>query len=370
MKKYAFVLSILSVTAFADTAAAQQRFKDNFRPFLTRGETSWEVDVGARINEFDWNIASDITGTETPNILSELTWEDIKLIEFGGEVRHLEPLDVGFVDGSLHLEGGLNVGVPIAGDNQDSDYLGDDRTQEFSRSNNKGSRGYALGASAAVGYKIMLTGDTTRKARAIAKSPTPKTSHGRARKAKELAKALKNASPSVSLTPLLGYRWTEQNYKITGGNQTIDLLGTGGILGDTDCTCIPGLDSEYTAEWYGPFFGFEGEIAGKKHMLRMRGEYQALDYYGEAIWNLRTDLRQDPSFEQEADGTGYLLNAEYSYALDPNYALTVDASYHTRAAEDGISTSYLTTGAGSATTRLNEVNDKSYALRLGFRHDW
>lgn len=358
---------LLTGAIASQTADAQTRFQDNFRPFLTRGETSWELDVGLRMNQFDWNIASDITGTQTPNILSEVTWEDVMLVESRGEIRHVEPMNIGAIQGGLHLEGGVSVGVPLGGDNVTEDYLDDNRTTKFSQTDNKGSRGYAIGASAAVGYKIMLTGDTTRRARAIAKSPMPKSAHARARKAKELTKALRNSSPAVSLTPLLGYKWSEQNYKITGGSQTFDLIGAGGFLGDLS---NDGLDSEYTAEWYGPFLGIEGEIAGKTHMLRMRGEYQAAEYYAEGMWNLRTDYRQDPSFDQEADGDGYLLAAEYSYALDPDYALTVDAMYHMRTAEDGTSTFHFTTPGGDTTTRLNEVNDKSYALRLGFRHDW
>jgi len=376
MFRYGYaLLALLSCTAIAQPVSAgdkpPNKFKDNFKPFLTRGETSWEIDVGARMNDFDWNIASDITGTQTPNIISELTWDGVVLVEAGGELRHLQPMDISkFIKGGLHLEAGVRGGIPVSGDNQDSDYLGDNRTLEFSRSDNSGNRGYAIGASAATGYKIMLTGDTTQRARAIAKSPTPKTAQGRARKAQAMRRALNNTTPAISVTPLVGYTWDEQNYKITDGRQTIDLLGTGGILGDPDCTCIPGLDSEYTAEWWGPFLGLEGEIAGKKNMFRVRGEYQYLDYYAEAIWNLRTDLRQDPSFEHEAEGNGILLSAEYAYALDVDYELTLDASYHMREAEDGTSTGYRTTGAPPAVQQLNEVNDKSYALRLGIRHDW
>lgn len=364
LRKTALIVALLSTLA-AGTARAESSLKKEFKPFLTRGESTWALSAGVRRNDMDWNIATDPTGTTTPNILSELTWSDVTLLEIKGEVRHDEPLDIGAITGDLHLEAQATGGLTVAGDNQDSDYLGDNRTGEFSRSSNSGSEGSAFGGKLAVGYRIALTGDPARKARAIAKSRMPRTERERALRMQAYRKALKNAGPSVSLTPLLGYGWDQQTYRMTDGNQTVETVGVTLPLGP-----FSGLDSEYTTEWYGPFIGAEAEIAGKKNRLRLRGEYHDLTYHGEGIWNLRTTFLQDPSFTHDADGTGLLLNAQYAYALSERNALTLDGMYQKREATDGTDTLYLNTGAGTSTTRLNEVNDSSYALRVGLRRDW
>ncbi len=349
--------AIILLLITANTAFAQSSATKTFQPFLTRGETTWSVSAGIRRNDFDWNIASDITGTATPNILSELTWEDVTVLELKGKVRHVVPVETPIIDGGFHMEAGITGGITVGGDNQDSDFNGDNRTLEFSRSNNSASTGSTIGLSTAVGYKIQVSG-SSQKARAILTSRRPKTARGRAKRARALREALNDPAPTISLTPLIGFGWDQHTYNVTGGNQTIPATGPFG-----------GVDSKYIAEWYGPFIGLETEFAGKKNMLRLRGEYHDLTYYGEAVWNLRAGFRQDPSFVHEADGDGILLNAEYAYALGKDYALTVDAMYQKRTAEDGTDQTFLTTGA-SPTIRLNEVNDESQSLHVGLRYNW
>ena len=89
----------------------------------------WDFSAAYRVDSLDWNIASDPSGTLTPNILSELTWSDLKIID----------LKVEFVNrggDNSYARGYFAYGIIMEGDNQDSDYNGDNRTLEFSRSNN------------------------------------------------------------------------------------------------------------------------------------------------------------------------------------------------------------------------------------------
>ena len=332
---------VVPLETFADPTIYHGRRQ--YKPYLTKEYTSFDLGVGVRRNNFDWNIASDLTGTATPNILSELTWEDIVVLEATGTFRHEEPIHYGFFGGALMMEGELKAGITVSGDNQDSDYNGDNRTLEFSRSNNDSSDGYSIGGAVAVGHKFYLTRPHSKKRRS------------------RLYRRKKRSSASRSLfsfTPLIGYGWDQQQYKITDGFQTIPATGPFG-----------GLDSEYIATWHGPFVGLEAELENKKHLFRLRGEYHDLNYDAEAVWNLRSDFQQDPSFEHEADGDGIKIDAQYGYAIDSRYEATIDASYQKRTAEDGRDTVFFSNGTVTS-LKLNEVNDESHSLRFGLRYNW
>jgi len=365
------LITSLTLLGMTEHAAAQQHTKRNFKPFLTRGTTTLTVNAGIRRNNFDWNIAADDSGTATPNVLSELTWTDISILEFKPKIRHIEPADIYFIKGGIQMEAELIGGLTISGDNQDSDWLGNNRTLEFSRSNNDASDGYALGASVSIGYQFHLQDPTSP----TYTRPLPQKSYVRAlpsgriltsydRTPRRISQRKSPSTTAINITPLIGYGWDQQTYKMTNANQTISDFGFTNPLGPFD-----GLDSEYTAQWQEPFIGLEAEIKGEKNQFNLRGQYHDLDYSAEAVWNLRDNFQQDPSYTHEADGTGYLLNAAYAYALDSRYAVTLDASYQKRTAEDGLDKVFLTNGQ-TPTTRLNEVNDESQALHLGLRYHW
>ena len=116
----------------------------------------FELYSGYRTDKFDWNIANDLTGSSTPNILSELTCDDLDIFQFGIESSlrisnsHLPFLGL--------ITGYINYGSIIAGGNQDSDYAGDNRTFEFSRSNNDSSDGDVWDVSLALGPEFVFYG--------------------------------------------------------------------------------------------------------------------------------------------------------------------------------------------------------------------
>lgn len=323
-------LSLVLLAGTSDSAIAGSN--KGYTPFLTRGSTTFEVDGGIKYNKFDWNIASDMSGEATPDILSELTWDSIKVFESTAKLRHLQPVGMPIVGGAVMLEAEIKAGLTTGGENQDSDYNGDGRTDEFSRSNNNADGGYTLGWDAAIGYQFDITPSSVRK-----KSP----------------------QTYLMITPLIGYGWDRQKYEMTDGNQTIPAYGS-----------FDGLDSEYQAEWRGPFVGLEAEYQKNKHLFRLRGELQDLEYDAEAVWNLRTDFMQDPSYTHKGDGDGYRIDAEYAYAFSPNYVFTIKGAYEERTMdENGIDTTFFSDGT-VMTTRLNEVNDESGEFKLGVRYHW
>lgn len=110
-----------------------------------------DLSVGYRQDDLNWNIAGDTSGNN-PNILSELTWSDldIPIVKLSGNAVLWE---------HLVIDGMYDHGKIIDGDNQDSDYLGDNRTSEFSRSNNGVDQDDVWDVSAAMGYRMYYGAD-------------------------------------------------------------------------------------------------------------------------------------------------------------------------------------------------------------------
>ena len=272
---------------------------------------------GYRFDDFNWNIASDITGSATPDILSELTWSDLKMtqIKAEGEIVFL---------GHFVLDGSGSYADIYDGDNQDSDYLGNDRTLEFSRSNNKSDDGESLGWSAGGGLRLPLGSEP-----------------------------MLLGAEDIALTVLGGYAHNELNLIITDGFQTIPATGS-----------FAGLHSSYWAEWEGPWAGVELKGSMKRLLGAFRFEYHWANYNGSANWNLRADFQHPKSFEHEADGRGLVFNLSTSYKLTENFALDFQADIMDWKATGGIDRTFFSSGATSE-TRFNEVNWESLSFMLG-----
>lgn len=275
--------------------------------------------VGRRWDDFDWNIASDITGMATPNILSELTWSDLKMTQIKVEGNIV--LGDRFV-----LDGMISYADIFKGDNQDSDYLGDDRTGEFSRSNNNSSDGEAMDWSIGGGLKFYL-GD--------------------------LEDILLKAN-AVWLTVLAGYSYHELNLIITEGFQTIPETGPFG----------PTLHSSYWAEWDGPWLGFEMEGSRDKLFGIFRFSYHWADYYGSANWNLRSNFAHPKSYEHIADGYGLVFNLGAGYQLTDGFTLNLQSDIQDWEAKKGIDRTFFSDGS-DIEIRLNRVKWKSKSLMFG-----
>lgn len=284
-----------------------------------RPEVQMVFDAGYRRDDLDWNIAGDSSG-HNPNVLSELTWDDLESwqVKFMGSM---------IIPNIVALRGYADYGWIFDGDNQDSDYLGDNKTYEFSRSNNKSDDGDVWDASLAVGYPFRW-----------------------------------NQAVIATFIPLVGYSKHEQNLKITDGYQTIPPLGS-----------FPGLNSSYDTEWKGPFLGIDMRFkAGipsnfaERFETYFTYEYHWADYHAKANWNLRDDLRHPKSFEHEADGTGWIIGGGVNFILQRHIALNFDINYQNWRATDGTDKVYFADGT-TAKTRLNEVNWSTYAIGLGLQ---
>ncbi len=282
-----------------------------------RAETELIVSAGYRRDDLDWNIAGDANGNN-PNVLSELTWDDLESyqVQFRGSL---------VIPNIIALRAVADYGWIFDGQNQDSDYLGDNRTFEFSRSNNSADDGEVWDASLAIGYPFR-TGQTVIS----------------------------------TITPLVGYSHHEQNLTMTGGYQTIPPAGS-----------FPGLDSSYDTEWQGPWVGIDmrfraGEIRNfaERFETYFSYEYHWADYHAEADWNLRDDFQHPKSFEHDADGNGWIIRTGFNFALQRHIALNFNFDYQNWSTDDGTDKVFYADGT-TAKTRLNEVNWTSYAVGLG-----
>ena len=281
-------------------------------------------EIGYRSDDLKWSIAGDTSGNN-PNILSELTWENLGIVQLALKNKTIYR--------GVYFRGYFQYGWIVSGKNQDSDYEEDNRNDEFSRSNNSADNGSTRDLSAGIGYQFNFVND------------------------------------SFGLTPLVGYSQHKQYLKMTDGNQTVTYPG-GPPLGP-----FGGLDSTYDTDWKGPWLGLDAvfrshTMAGKeaavidKFELGVGFEYHWTDYNAEADWNLRTDFAHPTSFEHYADGRGFVISAAWNIFFRNNWALTVNGSYQGWETDPGTDRTFFADGTTSE-TRLNIVEWDTYAIAAG-----
>jgi len=286
--------------------------------------TDLDLSAGYRVDRFNWNIAGDAAG-RNPNVLSEYTWHDLETLQFRGALRAT-------IHEAFYLRTSLSWGRTLDGSNQDSDYTGDNRTGEFSRSNNSARGGTTLDGAIGLGY-------TFQKDR-------------------------------LRWIPLVGYSYSNQNLTLNDGYQSISAPVPG--LTPPPVGPITGLDSSYDAAWRGPWAGFDLFLEVLERLTLFAAfQYHWSCYEAEANLNLRPDLAHPRSFEHRADGAGYSVAAGAEYTLKGRWIATLSARYERWSTDPGTDTIYYA-GGPVAQTRLNEVDRRSFALMLGltYRFAW
>lgn len=279
-----------------------------------------DLDVGYRIDELNWTNAGTSTGTN-PNILSELTWQDLRIAEVRLKGQMAFPL-------GLQVRSDFGFGEIISGDNQDSDFSTDNRGDEFSRSNNSTDGDDVWGGQVALGWRLDFI------------------------------------DPSVHrpfwLLPWLGYSYREQHLRLTDGVQTIPATGA-----------FSGLNSTYQAEWDGYWAGLEIWMqATQRARIFFDLQYHWSDFYAQGQWNLRASgadaLAQPKSYEHSADATGFVgtFGWVYQHSLQSPWQIKLQGHYENWSTDAGIHRIFPATG-GSAETRLNEVDWRSATWSVG-----
>ncbi|MBV1882303.1 MAG: hypothetical protein KUG82_11760 [Pseudomonadales bacterium] len=282
-------------------------------------ETEIIFSLGSRKGDFDWSIASDFSGEKQPNTLSELSYFDLNITETAIDYQ-IKKRKGRFTN--LYIESHISAGYIEGGSIQDSDYDGDNRSEEFSRSLSNPEGSFTFNLVNAIGIKL-------------------------------------NLSETWRFTPLLGYAYNVQSFVIREGEQVLSTARRTPSVGQ-----FSGLDSSYQAQWYGFWLGLISEKNVDKHYFTLRSQFHFPEYYAEADWNLRSDFAHPKSFAHYASGSGISIKINYSYQIGKR--LKLNASYHNERwqTRNGIDTIYFEDG-DTASTRLNETNWKSSSLSIG-----
>jgi hypothetical protein len=282
-------------------------------------KTDLSLSTGYRVDDSSWNIAGNVSGTN-PNVLSELTWSDLEILQAVVSGRAL-------VNERVYLRGSFGYGWTFSGDNLDADFSGNDRTQEYSRSSSSADGSTVLDAALGLGYQFAFL------------------------------------SGKFRLSPLLGYSYSSQALTLKDGVQVIATPGLTPPAGP-----IQGLDSSYDATWRGPWLGIDLSFEITERVTLFGSfEYHWGTFDGEGNLNLRNDLAHPTSFEQDADAKGFLIAFSADYRLAGPWSLTMSFNYQKWSTDPGVDRLYYASGS-VAETRLNEVNWDTYALMLGLAY--
>lgn len=281
--------------------------------------------VGQRTDKLDWNIAGNLTTSQYVNVLSELTWSDIKSVEPYIQFQLISP------DHWL-LNTYLAAGSIYSGRNQDSDYASNDRQNEFSRSNNSANSGFTLDMDLSVGRQVPF---------------------------------LINKHP-FAFSPQIGYSQHIQNLTLTNGNQTLSVPPHQ----NTPLGPFAGLNSQYSATWTSLWIGVDFNTPlFDKFALSSAVEYHLANYLGQANWNLRSDFAHPISFDHNGAGYGWVMKVNLSYSFTTQWAITLSDIYQTWSIADGTDTTYFSNNT-AASTKLNAVNWQSNAILIGARYSF
>ncbi|MDT8383917.1 MAG: hypothetical protein RRB22_05840 [Gammaproteobacteria bacterium] len=298
--------------------------------FAAEAEATAALSLGYRLDALDWSIdgAGNPVGSE-PNILSELEWRDTEIVQLKAEL-------VGTNRAGFYFRGSAALGRSFDGENQDSDYAGDNRTLEFSRSLNDTNGSEVLDLGGGLGYTFFLGVDQ-----------------------------------AIRLVPMVGYSYHQQRLRMRNGNQVLwdadnAAIYDPGIVSGPPLGPFAGLDSSYEAHWFGPWLGVDlrMDLAGGSAVFARVEAHQAT-YFAQADWNLRDDFAHPVSFEHEADGRGWVLELGWQ-ALPSRYQWTwgVTLSLQDWTTNSGTDRTFFADNTFSE-GRLNGANWSSRSLSIG-----
>lgn len=296
-------------------------FLSFFQTFHLSASGELDLAVGYRQDDLKWSIAGP---NNQPNILSELKWNELQIWQVQLSGRSLESYN-------LYIRYSFSYGEIFDGKNQDSDYFGNHRTNEFSRSYSDAGRGEVVDTSAAFGYMIKL----------------PK---------------------GLNIAPLFGSSYHTQNLHMYHGVQVVNTLTD--ALGE-----IKGLNSRYKTKWNGPWVGADliWQISPGLSLLGTF-EYHWAKFRGKGHWNLRHDHLDD--FKHKANGYGAVVKFGAVYEVFPRVLLTLMFGSQNWATGSGTDTTkalevvrlpsnQLVDVPVKYKTKLNKVEWNSYEVTLG-----
>lgn len=300
---------------------------------VAHAELELGVNAGVRDDELTWSIPGAFFGQDNnyyqQNIVSELTWKNVKSGYVSGYGI--------FRDRQFVVRGDIGYGRIYRGDNQDSDYRGNNRTEEFSRSNNKSNGDSVSDVKISFGLDFKLMPDEVR-------------------------------GPRLQLTPRVGLSSHVQSLRMTNLKQTVSQPQYAPIeVTPPPVGSYGGLNSSYEAHWKGPWLGVD-VLYHVNHELSLRAEFEhhQAAYSAQANWNLRRDLAHPKSFAHSADGDGKVWRLGIEMALMNQTRITFLITSQEWTTGKGTDRFYFANGT-SELGILNAVKWRSRAYLLGFQ---
>ena len=286
-----------------------------------------ELGQGYQDGNLDWNIAGPVVdGKVTPDVLSELNWQDLRIWNSRLALAYYEEgYRIGF-------EG--NYGKIFEGYVLDDDYGANNRKSRFSHARATGDKGEVFDYNLTLGYGLSYNG--------------------------------------VTVTPYGGWGYEAQHLKMCAP-ATLEYNGNNNPFHTVPIefkTQVPDLDSSYNASWQGPLAGFD--LRYDCSCLHLIGgfEYHWLDFRGKAHWNLRDDIIGPFHHSGTASGTKFKVGGSVDFMCQWTLGLLATfTNYHLK---DGVERSKIIfdNQTVSIKTRLNDVNWNTWTLsvNLGYRY--
>lgn len=242
---------------------------------------NYSVDVGFRRDKVQWSIAGPyFDGSYHPNVLSELTWHDLRIVQVSGTGSYVSCRNY-----AVKFAG--DYGSIYHGESKDADYAGNNKTDLFSLSSNDAGKGSVYDLSGGVGYRL-----TSRGGRCI-------------------------------ITPLIGYSYHAQNLHMYDGFQKFCFDFESGLPCQTGP--IEGLNTSYKTHWFGPWFGVDFVVQAERCAYVFGGiEWHLITYRGTGNWNLRDDIGP---FHHSANGQGVIGTLGANWEIWNNWSIGLVSNY-------------------------------------------
>lgn len=268
---------------------------------------SVQPSMGLSAGELDWNIASQLDTSITPNVVSEL--------EFTTEAVHLGltgriESELFLKNTSFFLEINSNYGAVLDGESTDSDYFGDNRTGLYSRS------------------VAEVSGDTLNLLEGGVGITTTLLS-------------------SLSLSFSLGGYHSEQQLNFQRGQQLVadPLFFFPVSTEELTANLRANLNSDYVTEWSGHWYGVKLGWQFEEWGISISAKKSDGDYYGEGRWSLRTEgvdaLQQPKSFTHKAASQGEEFSIAVDYELTKKLSLQLKLMTTKRTTDAGLNVTYF-----------------------------
>jgi len=252
-------------------------------------EVAISVSQGYRRDTLKWSISGP---KGHPNILSELDYKhmDVYMTDLRAKLSYNDY----FID----LKGAY--GNIYDGSMRDSDYLRDDRKDEFSRSKGDITGDYTVDATFRFGRNFLI-GDT------------------------------------VHIAPMVGYGYYEQKIRVQNGRQSFAFdIFTGEKV--SRHKKIHHLNSTYKAEWQSPQLGLlvDKKVSSAVDVFLQYFFLYPLKYKAHGHWNLREDsMRHFTHKDKESKSFGHIATVGAKYALSSRWHLLGEFEYMRFYAKDG-----------------------------------